>query len=73
MTSYLPWLISASALVGMVMVGRLLWQGWVVLLGSEMLFLALAGHERLWGLIPLSAALLVTYARNTASWRRAAS
>ena len=52
MTAYLPCIISAMAWLGMVMVGRLLWQGWVVLLVSEALFIALAAHERLWGSSP---------------------
>lgn len=57
------------ALSGMVLVGRKHWAGWALVIASEVAFVVLTVILRQWGLLPASAALLVTYGQNLARWR----
>lgn len=57
----------------MFVVGRRHWAGWMLVIASEVLFVVMTGLLRQWGLLPASAALLVTYGQNVVRWRRRAA
>lgn len=62
----------AVTLVGMWLAGSKKWHGWAVSLANQGLWLAFIVAFRAWGLLPLSAALIVVYTRNLLAWRREA-
>lgn len=70
MKALLPWATAACTLLGVVLVGNRRWQGWCVWLGCRVLWVALIVAYRAWGLLPLTASLVVVYSRNLRRWRR---
>ena len=71
MKQLIPWATSAVTLLGMYLVGNKNWWGWIVGLVNQVLWIALALAFATWGLLPLSACLIVLYARNLWLWRKA--
>lgn len=67
----IPWLTSAVTLWGLYAVGNKRWWGWLIGLGNQVLWVTLAVLYATWGLLPLTAALIVLYTRNLVKWRRA--
>lgn len=61
---------SLVTLVGMWLVGRKDWRGWVVGLVNQTLWLALIIQTRAWGLLILTVSLVVIYTRALIAWRR---
>ncbi len=61
---------SLLTLAGMWLAGSGRWQGWLVGLVNQVLWLAFIVVFEAWGLLPLSAALVVVYSRNLWRWRR---
>lgn len=62
---------SVGTLLGMWLVARKDWRGWLVGICNQTLWLAFTIQTRAWGLLPLIAALLVIYSRALMRWRRA--
>jgi hypothetical protein len=58
---------------GMWLAGSKDWRGWAVGLGNQTLWLAFIIAFGAWGLLPLSAALVVIYTRNLLAWRSEAA
>lgn len=69
MKALLPWATSAVTLWGMWAVGNKRWWGWLVGLGNQVLWVTFSIAYRAWGLLPLTAALIVVYTRNLMRWR----
>lgn len=61
---------SVLTLVGMWLAGSKRWEGWLVGLCNQGLWLAFIVAFSAWGLLPLSVALTVVYSRNLLRWRR---
>ena len=70
MKQYIPWATSIVTLYGMYVVSKKLWWGWLVGLVNQALWITFAVMFRAWGLLPLSAALIVIYTRALFAWRR---
>lgn len=62
-------LTSVVTLTGMWLAGSHRWQGWLVGLLNQILWLAFIVAFAAWGLLPLCAALIVIYGRNLLRWR----
>jgi hypothetical protein len=61
---------SGMTIWGMWLAGNKDRRAWIVGLANQALWLALIVVFETWGLLPLTAALLVTYTRNLVKWRR---
>ena len=72
MRQLIPLATSVVTLIGMWLAGSGSWKGWAVGLGNQALWLAFIFAFGAWGLLPLSAALIVVYTRNLLRWRAAA-
>lgn len=66
----IPWLTSLFTLLGIWLLGRKNSLGWWVGIANQGLWIATAILFRTWGLLPLTAGLLVIYTRNLILWRR---
>lgn len=66
----LPWLTSAGTLLGMWLLSNKRWEGWVVGIANQVLWVATSILYGTWGFLPLTAALLVVYGRGLVRWRR---
>lgn len=60
---------SVVTLYGMWLAGSHRWQGWLVGLLNQALWLGFIVAFSAWGLLPLNAALIVVYTRNLRRWR----
>lgn len=65
-------LTSAVTLLGMWVTGNKRASGWLIGLGNQALWLTFIVAFQAWGLLPLSATLIVVYSRNWLKWRREA-
>lgn len=69
----LRWIISlatsAGTIVSMWAAGSKRWWGWLVGVANQAVWLLFIIKFRSWGLLPLSAALVVIYGRNALRWR----
>lgn len=70
MSQVLALATAVGTLVGMWLAGSGDWRGWAVGLANQVLWLGFIFTFGAWGLLPLSAALIVVYGRNLARWRR---
>lgn len=61
-------LTGALTLVAMYLVGLKSPWGWVVGLANQALWIALIRRRKLWGLAPLTLALIFLYSRNLRAW-----
>lgn len=61
----------AVTLVGMWMAGSHKWQGWLLGLLNQGLWLAFIITFKAWGLLPLNICLVFVYGRNLWRWRHA--
>jgi hypothetical protein len=66
----LPWVTSAFTLLGMWLLSNKRWEGWVVGIANQVLWVATSIVYGTWGFLPLTAALLVIYGRGLVRWRR---
>ena len=66
----LPWATSAGTLLGMWLVGQKKSVGWVVGLVNQALWVTFSIMFEAWGLLPLTAALIVVYSKALIQWRR---
>ncbi len=64
---------SILTLAGMWLAGSHRWEGWLVGLLNQVLWIAFIVAFGAWGLLPLSLALIVVYTRNLVRWRSSAS
>lgn len=64
-----PWMTSAVTLLGMWLLARKDWRGWVVGLVNQVLWVATAVLFKTWGFLPLTCALIVVYTRGLLAWR----
>lgn len=62
---------SGVTLAGMWLAGSNRWQGWLLGLCNQGLWLLFIVAFGAWGLLPLNIALVVVYTRNIVRWRRA--
>lgn len=70
MKQAIPWLTSAVTLLAMYVIGNHKWYGWAIGLANQVLWVALAVAFATWGLLPLTACLIVLYTRNLIRWRK---
>lgn len=63
-------LTSLVTLLGMWLVARKKWQGWLIGLINQVLWLVLIIQTRAWGLLILTVSLVWIYSRALVSWRR---
>lgn len=61
---------SVATLVAMWLMGNKKPMGPVIAVASEFVWLALIFYAKLWGILPLTAALLVIHTRNAWKWRK---
>lgn len=64
-----PWATSVVTLWAMWLLAKKRWQGWVVGLANQVLWIATAVLFRTWGLLPLTFALIIVYTRGLIAWR----
>jgi hypothetical protein len=64
----LPWLMSAVTIYMTLMAGNQKPWAWLVGLGNQALWLTWIIATGTWGLLPMTAALTVVYARNHFKW-----
>jgi hypothetical protein len=66
----MDWLTGAMTVLAMELIGRKYWQGWLVGLVNQFLWLYLIIDTSLWGLLPLTAILSWRYITHLIVWRR---
>lgn len=66
----LPWIMSALSLWMTVLAGNKKRSAWAVGLINQVLWSLWIALAHVWGLVPLTAALWVVYARNYMKWRK---
>lgn len=64
---------SVVTLFAMWVIGAKKWYGWAMGLANQALWVTFAVLFKAWGLLPLTAALIVVYSRNLLAWRTAVS
>jgi len=67
---HLDWLTGALTVVGIELVARKKWQGWLVGLCNQGLWAVLIWKRELWGLAPLTLILTWRYSAALIRWRR---
>lgn len=72
MRQLIPLATSVVTLAGMWLAGNHDWRGWALGLGNQALWLLFIVTFAAWGLLPLSAALIVVYSRNLWRWKATA-
>ena len=72
MKQTIPWITSAVTLYSMFLLGHKKWYGWLIGLANQSLWLTTIFMFKEWGLLPLTACLIVLYAHNLRRWRREA-
>ncbi len=65
-----PWVTSAFTLWAMWLLATKRWEGWVVGLLNQICWVSTAVLYKTWGLLPLTAALIVVYTKGLIAWRR---
>lgn len=70
---YLPWLLSAITIYMTLMAGNKKPWAWAIGLANQVLWLAWIIASESWGLLPMTAALTVVYARNHIRWMKSES
>lgn len=68
---YLPWLLSAITIYMTILAGNKTQWAWAIGLANQVLWLTWIISAQAWGLLPMTAALTVVYARNHLKWSRA--
>lgn len=68
MRQIIPLLLSLFTLLGMWLAGNKDRRAWVVGLFNQFLWITFAVMFEAWGLLPLSLALVIVYARNLIRW-----
>ena len=66
----LPWATSAGTLLAMWLLGQKKSVGWTVGLVNQVLWVTFSIMFKAWGLLPLTAALIVVYTKALVAWRR---
>lgn len=69
MRQIIPLLTSAVTIFGMWLAGNKDPRAWIVGLANQSLWLLFIFVFHAWGLLPLAAALIMTYSRNLRKWR----
>jgi len=64
------WVLSIIGIVGMIMVGRKMWQAFVVLISAEILWVVYSIRTGQYGFILGATAYITIHAINTRRWRR---
>lgn len=64
-----PWATSAFTLWAMWLLSKKRWEGWVVGLVNQILWIATAVLFETWGLLPLTVALIYVYTKGLIAWR----
>lgn len=67
---YLPWLLSASSIYTMILVGNLNKKSWLLGLWNQVLWLTWIVLSESWGFLPMNLAIWVVYTRNHFRWKR---
>lgn len=70
LAEYLPWALSASTILTMMLAGSRYRRTWLVALGSQVLWAIWIVASETWGMIPGHAALWLVYFRNHLKWIR---
>lgn len=66
----MDWITGIGTLCAMELIGRKRWEGWAVGLGNQTFWLCLIYDRKLWGLLPLTFALIWRYTVALRKWRR---
>lgn len=66
----LDWVLSAGTLTMMWLAGNRNPWAWRIGLANQVLWTTFAVQKEAWGLLPLTAALVVVYARNLVKWSK---
>ena len=66
----MDWLTGALTIVAMELIGRKMWQGWLVGLLNQVFWAYLIIDHELYGLIPLTAILTWRYSAHLLRWRK---
>lgn len=66
----MPWLLSATGVLAMVLAGRKIALGWAVAMASEALWFVYAVRTEQWGFIPGGIAYAIAFAWNYKTWRK---
>lgn len=69
----MDWLTGIGTLTAMELIGRKMWQGWLVGLANQVFWLSLIYQRELWGLLPLTLILIWRYVVALRKWRREAT
>lgn len=64
------WVLSIIGIIGMFMVGRKMWQAFIVLISVEILWIVYSIQTRQYGFILGATAYITVHAINTRRWRR---
>lgn len=66
----MDWVTGAITVLGMELVAKKRWYGWLVSLVNQVLWIYLIVDKKLWGLAPLTAILCFRYTTFLIRWRR---
>ena len=67
---HLDYLSCLLTILSTVMVGRRMWQGWLVAGANSVIICAIGIHTRQWGFVPANLFCIGIYLLNIQSWRR---
>lgn len=70
---YIPWIISASTIVAVIIQGNMHPKAWLITIANQSLWLLWIVLSQEWGFLPLNAAMWVVAIRNHIKWTRLAA
>lgn len=70
MLYYLDWVAGYTSLVGMYLVGKKIWWGWIVNALNLIILTFISAYFNLWGFIPVNIVLMTIYIKNMLQWYR---
>lgn len=70
MIYHADYIAGALSFVGMYLVGKKKWYGWVINLITNAVYIALNVHFALWGLLPGNVVMVFLFIHNAWKWQR---
>lgn len=67
------WMLEGIGIIAAYLVGRKLWQGWIVMILASVLWIVFGLRTRQYGFSVASMAFLVVYSRNLRAWKASPS
>jgi hypothetical protein len=68
---HLDWICGSFSLLGMYVVGRKLWWGWLINAVNTCMLVYINVHFQLWGFLPVNALMIALFVRNAYKWKTA--